>query len=81
MAALKIINDNGTIVLVDGPFGHALGDSLAEARQTLRQAMQEIRRGDLLRAVGRRLIASGIDPETASLAQVKNAIEGAEVDV
>lgn len=77
---ITVLNDNGQIYLMDGHTGHPLGP-LAEARQRLKAALQEYDRRDIIRAVVRRLRDSGLDLQTATLAQIKAAIEGSQVDV
>ncbi len=78
---LKVVNEGGEIRLYVGMHGTLLGSSLAEVRQNLRDALQQYERAHMLRAVAKRLQASGLDPTTATLAQMKTAIESSDVDV
>lgn len=77
---LKIVNDGGTFYVMDGDHGHPLGSSLAEARATIIEHMRDDRR-DLIRALVRRLAAAGVNPRTATLAQLRAAVEASDVDV
>ncbi len=76
---ISLLNDNGNIYLVNGLTGEPLG-TVAEARQRLKAAMVEIERRDIIRAIAKRFIASGLDPLTATVAQIKSAIEASGVD-
>ena len=82
---VKVINDNGTIYLIQGMFGHPLG-TLAAARKIIKRYLQALTEPAdcnleaTLRGVARRLRDSELDPDTATLAQIKAAIEGSEID-
>ncbi len=76
---ISLLNDNGNIYLVDGRTGNPLG-TVAEARIKIKDAMDNIERRDIIRAIAKRFIASGLDPLTATVAQIKTAIEASGVD-
>lgn len=74
-------NENGIITATVGKVGYPLGGGLAECRRVLKQTYVDTKYRDILRAIAKRLVASGLDPNTATLAQMKTAIEQTDVDV
>lgn len=75
-----IIDDGDSIRIYSGLFGYPLGD-IENARRLLADEMSTVDRPHLIRAAAKRLQANGLDPATATLGQMKTAIESSLVNV
>lgn len=79
---LKFVQDSaGNVGIANGPETHWIG-AIADVREFLRsERLNQFGREEMLRAIIKRLVAAGRDPRTATLAQIRTAIESQAVDV
>lgn len=79
--AIKIVSEDAFYARDPAGFGHYLGQTLAEVRQTFLEHYREHERRDVIRAIVRKLIAAGLNPQTATAAQINAAINASDVEV